>query len=575
MKQVFAVFLCVVFLLFFIPSITADEYEDVSKQLVDLKKQSELLSKDITNKQENLQKLQAQLDAIKKTITGLEREVERKKQEVKQGESVLLYQRNLLNERAKSYYKNSAKNSFSLVQFLVAENLNESLKNFFYQKSLVDEDRNTIIKIVLYIKNLEEKKARLEDETMRLQAIKKEADSQSQFLATEITGAQKKQGEIRQKIAQLTGRQQHLLAQKLAALRIPHSAESAMGGCIDDRDKDPGFSPRFAFFTFGVPNRVGMNQWGAYGRAKSGQNEEQILRAYYDNFELKKDYDTGINITVEGHGVFNIEDYVKRVYEVPEKWGDDGFAVLKAQAIAARSYALAYTNNGQGSICTTEQCQVFRADPKTGKWAQAVDETKGWVMVQGGSPVKAWYSSTHGGYVLKSSEIGWADTPWTKHASDTKEQPSSLTDLRDSNKAYDKESPWFYCDWGARPEYNKTAWLKSGEVADIVNVLLLAKEDASVVSHLAQTDKSNPDGVETWDNEKIKSELKSRGKSSLNSASEISIDWDSGAGKTTGVRISGDGGSYSFDGAEFKNFFNLRAPANIQIVGPLYNVEKR
>ena len=31
----------------------------------------------------------------------------------------------------------------------------------------------------------------------------------------------------------------------------------------------------------------------------------------------------------------------------------------------------------------------------------------------------------------------------------------------------------------------------------------------------------------------------------------------------------------SFDGEEFKNFFNLRAPANIVIVGPLFNIEKK
>ncbi|KKU34644.1 MAG: hypothetical protein UX50_C0015G0016, partial [Candidatus Beckwithbacteria bacterium GW2011_GWA1_46_30] len=31
----------------------------------------------------------------------------------------------------------------------------------------------------------------------------------------------------------------------------------------------------------------------------------------------------------------------------------------------------------------------------------------------------------------------------------------------------------------------------------------------------------------------------------------------------------------AFTGSEFKDWFNLRAPANIQIVGPLYNVERR
>ncbi|PIP62940.1 hypothetical protein COW98_01290, partial [Candidatus Roizmanbacteria bacterium CG22_combo_CG10-13_8_21_14_all_35_9] len=337
--------------------------------------------------------------------------------------------------------------------------------------------------------------------------------------------------------------------------------------------RDPGFSPRFAFFTYGVPNRVGMNQFGAYGRAKAGQNEEEILRAYYDNFELKKDYDKSININVNGYGSYNIEDYVKRIYEVPESWGADGMASLKAQAIASRSYALAYTNNGSGSICATEQCQVFHSDPKGGAWEQAVNDTAGWVMVQGGSPIKAWYSSTHGGYILKSSEIGWSDTSWTKHANDFDGSVGSFSDL--SSKAYDRESPWFYCDWGSRSEYNKTAWLKTEELADMVNVVLLARADSSTQEHLYQVDKPHPYGGEVWNQDKVKQELKNRNISYFNRIDSGSVGADFSYGKTSSINFSGDSGSVSFDGAEFKNFFNLRAPANIQIVGPLYNIEKR
>jgi len=49
---------------------------------------------------------------------------------------------------------------------------------------------------------------------------------------------------------------------------------------------------------------------------------------------------------------------------MPTDWADkDGFDALKAQAIAARSYALAYTGWRMGdrhtksAICTTENCQ--------------------------------------------------------------------------------------------------------------------------------------------------------------------------------------------------------------------------
>ena len=454
----------------------------------------------------------------------------------------------------------------------MADNLSTSLQNFFYQKTLADQDKQTIIKIVLYIKNLEDKKKSLEQEKIRLAEVKKQVNKQSDFLSAEVSKAKTYQAELYSKIASLTAKQQQILDQKLAGLGIPRSAGVAMGGCVDDRGKDPGFSPAFAFFTFGVPNRVGLNQFGAKGRAEAGQNYEEILRAYYANFDLKKDYDTGININVEGKGSYNIEDYLKHLGEMPESWHMDA---LKAQVIAARSYVLAYTNNGQRSICATDSCQVFLDNEKGDRWKQAVNETRGQVMVQGGSPIKAWFSSTHGGIILKSSEIGWSDTNWTKHGTDTREGASNISDLRDSSKAYDKSSPWFYCDWGSRANYNKTAWLKSDEIADIVNVLMLAKRDSSIISHLSQTDKSNPDGVETWDAQKVKNELKNKGGNPFNNVNNISVSGDVNGGKTTNISFDGDAGSVNFDGGEFKNFFNLRAPANIQIVGPLFNIEKR
>ena len=52
---------------------------------------------------------------------------------------------------------------------------------------------------------------------------------------------------------------------------------------------------------------------------------------------------------------------------------------LKAQAIAARSYAYRYKTEGK-QICTTEACQVFRkskADNPPPEWRQAVIDTRG------------------------------------------------------------------------------------------------------------------------------------------------------------------------------------------------------
>ena len=559
MKKFFLILFLLILLLPFLAIIKADELDDINNAINSLKR-------DLDNKEIDYQSLNTKLKEIKNNINSLEQEISQKEIEVKKGEQALTYQKGLLNERAKSYYKNANKNSTLFLNVLISNDLSSSLKKIFYQKSLVDEDKKTIIKIVLYVKNLEEIKKKLETDKLGLARLKIEVDKQSQIVAGQIS-------QTRSKIAELTVKQQQLIAQKLSSLGISRAA-SSLGRCDSDltNGRDPGFSPGFAFFTYGVPNRVGMNQFGAYGRAKAGQNEEQILQAYYNDFELKKDYDRGININVDGYGGFNIEDYVKRIYEVPDNWGNDGYAVLKAQAIAARSYALAYTGNGQRSICATESCQVFHSDPKGGNWERAVNDTAGWVMVQNGSPIKAWFSSTHGGYILKSSEIGWSDTSWTKHANDFDGNINNFSDL--NSKAYDRDSPWFYCDWGSRSQYNKTAWLKPEELADIVNTILLAKVDSSVREHLYQPD-NPPAGTDNWNQDKVKQELHSRGQSPFNTINSGSVSADFSSGRVSSVNFNGDAGNISFSLNEFKDWFNLRAPANIQIVGPLFNIEKR
>ncbi|MDO9028383.1 MAG: SpoIID/LytB domain-containing protein, partial [Candidatus Roizmanbacteria bacterium] len=256
-----------------------------------------------------------------------------------------------------------------------------------------------------------------------------------------------------------------------------------------------------------------------------------------------------------------IEDYVKRIYEVPDSWTDNNLAVLKAQAVAARTYALKVTENGSKQICTSEQCQVFKPEPKGGNWEQAVESTKGWVLMDGGSPGFTQYASTHGGYILNLGKF------------DGDGSHNSFSEVQAN--AYDRDSPWFYCDWGSRSQYNKTAWLKQEELADIVNTILLAKTDSSVREHLYQTDKPNPAGTDNWGQDKVKQELRARGQTSFNTINDGSVSADFSSGRVSSVNFSGDSGNISFSLSEFKDWFNLRAPANIQIVGPLFNVEKR
>jgi len=574
MKKVLSLlFLCIfLFIASFVivPKSSSDQLDDITKQINDLTSALNMSINATKPLQSQLDSLKSQIADIKNRVTAIEQNVAVKEKNINQRYKDLAKQQEIFNQAVRRYYIDSYKDS-PLIPFLSGSSVEDITKILGYQQAIENQNKATIYNIASLIETLEIDKKALEDEQTKLTAAKTNLDDQSAKLDKIVSGAKAYQSTLSSQIAQLTAQQQQILSQRLAGLNIPRSAGTAASGCVDDRNINPGFSDKFAFFTYGVPNRTGLNQYGANGRAKAGQSVETILNAYYANYELKKDYSTDININVEGYGGYNIEEYVKRIYEMPESWEMEA---LKAQAIAARSYALSYTNNGAGSICTTQSCQVFKPDPKGGRWDQAVNETRGWVMVQGGSPIKAWYSSTHGGYILSTSELpGWSATSWTKHATDTTTGgASSFGDL--GTNAYDRDSPWFYCDWGSRSQYNKTAWLKPEEVADIVNIILLAQKDSSTKEKLYQTDKPHPYGGEVWNEERVKSELRNRGITPYNNVSGVSVGADFGAGKTNSVNVSGDAGSTGFSGSEFKDWFNLRAPANIQIVGPLYNIER-
>ena len=107
----------------------------------------------------------------------------------------------------------------------------------------------------------------------------------------------------------------------------------------------------------------------------------------------------GPGVSIVNHVGF--EDYLKGIAEMPSKWPAEA---LRAQAIAARTYALHVMGTGSlgGQICASEACQVYaglakETAPGGANWAAAVDATRGQVVLHGGKPILAKYSSSNGG----------------------------------------------------------------------------------------------------------------------------------------------------------------------------------
>lgn len=540
----------------------ADEYGVLQSQIDKLNSEINLYSPAQATNKSNLKALQNRVSSLKAQIDSLLIKLEKKQLDINKRNSDFDQEYKKLSLAVRSYYIRSYYPS-GLIIILGSQNATDAIRMLGVYSMLSKKDRDIIVGLATILADLQKEKSQLHSQVDTVSAFKKDIDAKAEFLAGEVAKVDAYIGQLQTKIAQLSARQQDILAQRLTGLNIPRSAGTSLRGCVDDRGIDPGFSPRFAFFTYGAPHRKGLNQYGAWGRAKrENQNEEQILQEYYPGKTLKKDYDQNIQITTTDGHTFSIEDYVKRIYEMPDSWTANNLAALKAQAVAARTYALNVTSNGSKQICTSEQCQVFKPDPKGGNWEIAAEATKGWVLMDGDKPAFTQYASTHGGYILNLGKFDGSGG-----------NPGNFNELNE--RAYDKESPWFYCDWGFRSGYNNTAWLKPAELSDIVNVILLARADSSNGDRLYQTDKAHPYGGEIWNEDRVKQELRNRSITPFNNISDVSIGTDFGSGKTSSISVSGDGGSTSFSGDEFKNFFNLRAPANIQIVGPLFNIEKR
>ncbi len=517
-----------------------------------------------------LNKMEADLKLFQLKIKSIEKDVAQKIVAIADGEKELSGFMILATRRIATLYRRTVSYN-PLLPFITSQNVGSVLRAFTYQQKVINEDKKAIAQTAVSIQDLQGKKVKLESQKTSLAFLKEETDKRAISVRKLVGDAEAYQSKLTSAIGALSAKQQSFLAQKLSGLNLPTSLGAGPLFCTDDRKLDPGFSPAFAFFTFGIPHRVGMNQYGAHGRGQAGQKYEEILKAYYANSNIES-VDTGMKIRVQGFGEMTIEDYMLGIYEMPNSFHIEA---LKAQAIAARSYALSYTNMGQKEICTTQSCQVYKGGNKGGPWEQAVRDTAGKILKSNGEVVTAWYASTAGGYVYTNTDVwGGPQKSWTKRMRDTSGNVSSFDELR--NNSYDKDSPCLYAAQGYRNEFGKSAWLKSEEVSDIANVILLVRKDSGTREHLYQTDKSNPSGTDTWDKARVRQELQSRGGTPFSSVSAVTangVDW--GTGITTSVSVSGDGGTQSFDGAEFKSFFNLRAPANIQIVGGLYNIERK
>lgn len=538
-----------------------DEVDKLQQEIDDLAHLKELSEAATTPLEKEVEGLEARINAAQAGINNARTQSKKLSESIDQREEDLAYHYQLFANRiAESYRRSRSYNPLAL--FLASQNAAILTKNLAYQESARAQDDRLIRSISEDLKQLADDKTELDERQVKLAALQKQLDEQAAFFKGEIDKAKDYQAELSGKIAELSAKQQAILNARSGS----YATSVGEVPLADDFNASIGYkasapSNTFAIFSFGAyTHRNGMSQYGAKARAEAGQSAEQILEAYYPGSHIEKNYNAMSNISVDGYGSMRFEDeYLQGIYEVPISWP---MAVLKAQAIAARTYAIRYTNNGSKSICTTESCQVFKNSPKGGDWQKAVDETKNWVLVDGsGNPVSTQYASTHGGY---TNLIGWdLDGGYDAGSWSTKAW---------ENKA---SSPWFYKAW-YRDGYSSSGnncgkshpWLSQEEFSDIINAYLVRKDPQG-----ADTERIQPITINSCNiggqggNPYSMSELRdfaNKGSGAVTSVSSVSVSHNS-SGQTSQVTVNSNRGTINISGSDFKTIFNLRAPGYLRI----------
>ncbi len=533
-------------LFLFIKNTRADEISDLQGQINNLQSQLDASVKATTPLEGQVKDLQGQFSAITTKIKSISSDLDK-------SEADLAQQKLILASTVRNFYIRSFVD-IPLLTLFASSDATNTLKLIAIQQNASQNDKNLI-------ESISEKINKLADDRKRLASAQVQIDKQKQFLQGEIANAKSFQSQLEGQIAALSARQQEIINARsgefTATIGDSELADDYNASIKGFRESAPG--GYFAVFAFGAhTHRKGMSQYGARGRAQAGQDYKAILKAYYGKEPVSKD--TGGNIKVSGHGEMNFETtYLYGIAEMPSSWNANA---LKAQAVAARTYAYRYKQEGK-EICTTEACQVFsksKSDNVPDSWKSAVDGTKGQVL----EDVVTYYASTHGGY---ASPIGW----------DTTDGGGGGNFV---DKSYDKAggSPWVYKAWytkGYSPSSDKCGrsnpWLSPTEMADIVNAAIALKNSDGIdTNRIAPVTTSCWPGTNPYSMDELRNLVS--GKGGISSASSVSV--SQGSGNTNNVNVNG----VSLSGDDFKKAFNLRAPGYLSIPQSgfaFFNIEKK
>ncbi|MEI6887330.1 MAG: SpoIID/LytB domain-containing protein, partial [bacterium] len=395
------------------------------------------------------------------------------------------------NERIKGVYKMSKTDSKIIQVFDNFVDIGVMFRKFKYLNEIVHKDNEYLAKLDTEIKDIskneEEVNGKIQDlntQNVSLTSRKKEVENQIANLNNQIAQTAKKQSTLSNQVAGV----QTLISQlgdeqKKALLRENSQMESSgNNSCSAKVNNDALVSGEFYFLGRGRDlydgHAIGLSQYGAYGAALQGMSYSKILTTYYTGTTVGGDY-SSYRIRVAGYGEMDIETYVSGLGEIAsyacenstnigkpyvikdnpktiwDCWPEE---TIKAQVVAARSYALAYiiNNPGYSSVPTNTTFQVYNGGSAK-RWAS--DATKGQAVLVNNKPISAYYSANGRGHTEDNELV------WTARSVST----SSINSLKGTALSYARgvsES------WTLQTDCTRLTWRTNSLTKDVLSTIL-------------------------------------------------------------------------------------------------------
>lgn len=563
-----------------------EEKEKTLSQLEQVKAEIARIQDSGYSLDQQIRLINAELNRVEEEMEQVEEDLKKREEDISLKEKDLSEKQEYVEEISGKLYKNSR---YSFLEILFRQGNDDGfLQTLIFSRFVIASQISYMREVIEEIRELQEERDALEEQKEIFEKDQEEFGQSKDLLATERARMQSLLNErvaTRGALTRRIGGLERDISELQNFLLLMRSG----GTVVNAENLGTGEGPSslayfrsnapsgsFGVFSFGAyTHRNGMSQWGAKARSDAGQSYEQILNFYYSSAKIVERDNLMEKITVDGFGTMDFEEkYLMGIREINPAWNTQGdMEILKAQAIAARSYAVARTSNGSTSICATERCQVYSSSHHGGAWAQAVKETAGIILIDsGGNALSTQYAAVHGGWVnnigfdVRSSSGSWIDEAWDNIS----------------------RVSWFYRNWHTKGYGTETCsthpnpWLTNAEMADLVNAYLYwSHSSVESDSRLTAVDIATCWGKSSanpYSMSELKEKVRSVGLQPVNSINGVAV--TNSNGWTTSISFAVDGGrSITISNPTiFREVYNMRAPAFFAIPQSSFvhiNIEKQ